>query len=305
MLDHFQRILDVADALEGRTATTWNINRQNELVVMTISKEDEILMREVGNALRAPNPSSQTYCATLWRLGPEGVRQCLPVTGIPVAFPKIQGLSDGRFVLVGGRCRQYTGGDPDENCVVVDSDGNMTNQFCVGDAVLDVQVGAHDSIWVSYFDEGAIFNRAWSRMVETSGLMKFHLSGKREWSFPNCILDCCSLNVTRDATWLCYFTDFPIARVARDGTVEHCENEFRPGCKALSFWGQYVLLAGGYGDEHSLGTLVVLKGDKTVKVADFDLGLAADVRRCLTGRGHLLHYVTAQTWWTLDMRDLL
>ena len=73
----------------------------------------------------------------------------------------------------------------------------------------------------------------------------------------------------------------------------------------LTRWGEHVLLAGGYGDEHSLASLVVLKDGKTIRVADFDLGLPADVRCCLTGRGHLLHYVTSQEWWTLDMRDLL
>ena len=262
-------------------------------------------MREICHALRAPAPSTETYGANLWRLGPEGVRQSLPVTGVSVAFPAIQGLSDGRFLIVGARCRQYAGGDPDENCVVVDSDGSLTSRFCVGDAVLDVQVGAQDSVWVSYFDEGAMFNRAWSKMVETSGLMKFDLTGKRVWSFPNCILDCYSLNVTRDATWLCYFTDFPIARVAPDGSVEHWVNGFRRGCKALSFWGDHILLAGGYGDEHSLATLVLLKDGKTARVADFDLGLPGGTRYRLTGRGHLLHYVTSQEWWTLDMRDLL
>ena len=103
---------------------------------------------------------------------------------IPIAFPTIQGLSDGRFLLIGARCRQYTGGDTDKICVVVDRDGSLTNRFCVGDAVRDVQIGAHDSVWVSYFDEGAPANRARSGMMESSGLIKFDLSGKREWVGP-------------------------------------------------------------------------------------------------------------------------
>lgn len=81
MLDFFQGILDVGEALEGATAATWNLNRQNQLVVMTVSKDDEVLMDEIRHAVWSGAPSSLTYDASLWRLGPEGHRQSLVVPG--------------------------------------------------------------------------------------------------------------------------------------------------------------------------------------------------------------------------------
>lgn len=305
VLEHFRWILDLGEALERATVAAWNLNRQNELVIMTLSKDDEVLMRDLSRVTWRVSPPPLSYGATLWRIGPQGVLQTLDVAGISVAFPSIQSLSSGRFLLAGGRCRPYSGGDLDENCVVIGADGGLVGRFCVGDAVEDVQVGAGDSIWVSYFDEGAMSNRAWSRMVESSGLIRYALSGEREWHFSYGMTDCYSLNVTRDATWLCPYSEFPIFRVKSDGQVTRWSNEFRRGCRALCFWGDHLLLVGGYAEEHSLATLVRLEGDKAMKVADFDLGLPADVPRCLTGRGHFLHYVTDQGWWTLDMRDLM
>ena len=305
MLDHFQKVLDVGDVLDGATATTWNLTRQNELVVMTVSDQNLGVMGEIRDTVWANTSTSLTYDAQLWRLGPEGVRQSLPATGISVSYPSVQSLSEGGFVLAGGRCRRYTGGDSDRNCLVFDDQGALVNSFCVGDAVRDIQIGAQDSLWVSYFDEGAMANRAWSAMVETSGLMKFGLSGNMEWRFPNAISDCYALNVTRDAAWLCYHINFPVARVGRDGTVEHWKNDYRRGCSALAFWGGQVLLVGGYGEEHWMATQVLLKNGRTVKVADFDLDLPRDAPYHLTGRGHFLHYVTAKDWWMVDMRELL
>lgn len=281
----FQHRLSLTEYLpEGHAIERCNVARHDELILQTFAVDD-------WDENRPYKP-----CRTqLFRFNKLGLLQSLNLERTPGGIP--QGLSDGRFLLI-------TPWEPDNdlNALVLDSNGQFEKGFRVGDAVADVQVAAGDAVWVSYYDQGALQNRAWGRW---SGLTEFDLQGNIKWQYDGGILDCYSLNVGKTDVHACYYTDFPVLRVSlKDKRATHWRNEFRRGCRALAVWGDHALLAGGYSGEEALASLVRLEGDETSLVAEFSLGLPSIVPH-LTGRGPLLHYVDHQIWWTLDIRELL
>lgn len=284
MHDLFQHSLSLTEYLpEGHAIARWNVARHEELVLHTFPAKD-------WNEHR-PLPRH----TTLMRLSHDGELQSLDLEGVPGGIP--QGLSDGRFLLI-------TPWEPDNdlNALVLDSNGQFEKSFRVGDAVADVQIATEDTVWVSYFDQGALQNRAWGRW---GGLTEFDLQGNIKWQYDGGILDCYSLNVGKTDVHVCDYTDFPVLRVSlKDKSESLWRNEFRRGCRALAVWGDHALLAGGYSGEEDLASLVRLEGDTTTLVSEFSLELP-QARRLLSGRGPLLHYVDHQNWWTLDIRELL
>ncbi len=282
----------------GQIISNWNVAPGDELVLITVSEADLERAHERNRGFACNRPD-EPYGATLWRLSDKALLQTLELERLDFIHVIPQALSEGRFLLVGARC----GPEDDFNAKVLSANGEVESIFKVGDAVEDVQIAQDDTVWVSYFDEGSLHNRAWNGRWD--GLTEFDLKGNLKWQYEGEILDCYSLNVEKGDVYACYFTDFPVLRVSlKDKTETLWQNKFRRGCKALAVWGDKALLVGGYSDEFAVASLVTLGTETTALVKEFNLELPAE-NRLLTGRGPLLHYANRENWWTLDIRKLL
>jgi hypothetical protein len=106
---------------------------------------------------------------------------------------------------------------------VLAPNGEAESTFTLGDGVQDVQVSRAGRIWVSYQDEGVFGNYGWGAPngpapLGSAGLVCWDTDGTKVWDFvaPDglpAIADCYAMNVSDEAAWACYYTDFPIARV--------------------------------------------------------------------------------------------
>lgn len=141
---------------------------------------------------------------------------------LPVAYPRVQLLPDGRVLVVGARCEWRSDG-PERNAVVYDRSGAPTAFGTCGDGISHVFTTAGDDIWIGYSDEGVCGNLGWSVSdgrppLGEAGLVRFSADLLPTWWYPERsvtrdILDCYALNVADDAVWVCYYPDFPVVRI--------------------------------------------------------------------------------------------
>ncbi|MGV3479978.1 MAG: hypothetical protein ACO1O3_08530 [Sphingobium sp.] len=211
------------------------------------------------------------------------------------AYPEIDRFGDGRWVVVSARA-----GARDVNARILAPDGQMLHGFAAGDGIEHIRCAPDGTIWIGYFDEG-IFGDT----LAQGGLVRFDPRGKPLWSYNDesrgaaaSIADCYALTLDGDALWACFYTDFPIVRIA-DGK-ESLWHGSASGVRALAMDGDHVLLAGGYGREQSRLTLVRLSGAKlsggtaqTIGTLDFD---SLDDAALVQGRGDTIHVVKGDRW---------
>ncbi len=120
------------------------------------------------------------------------------------------------------------------------------------------------------------------------------------------ISDCYALNVTDDAVWTSYYTDFPIVQI-RDGSVSGWSNRVDGG-KALAVSGSRVGLLGGYGPDHDRFVVGELAGRAMHVVGDHRLALPdgspLPTTATAVGRGSDLHLITPDRWYRLALHEL-
>ncbi|MET7706438.1 hypothetical protein [Micromonospora sp. NPDC005413] len=237
--------------------------------------------------------------------------------GMTVAYPSVQPLPQGRLLVVGARCRWRPDG-PDRNAVIYDSDGHVEVSATLGDGIEHVLTTTSGEVWVGYFDEGVYGNYGWGGgnappPIGDRGLIRFSPELRPVWRFPShvdgtmgAISDCYALNVTDDAVWTCYYTDFPIVRV-RGGEVTGWRNSI-DGARALAVSGTRIGLLGGYGPNKDRLVVGELDSD-ALRVAD-EYGLVLPdggplpTRVTAVGRGPVLHLVTNEHWYQLHLDDV-
>ena len=132
---------------------------------------------------------------------------------------------------------------------VLGSSGQLVTTLDLGDASEDVQTTPDGQIWVGYFDEG-VFGTG----IGQAGAVCFDAEGKPIFSFNQFakrkqlpfIADCYTMNVTDNAAWLCYYTDFPLVRI--EGLeLAGVWKEFG-GTKAIAVRGDAVIRFPAYDD---------------------------------------------------------
>jgi len=231
------------------------------------------------------------YPATVFRLQYSGMSH-VDLPEVDAAFPFIQPLVEDSTLIVSGRCH-YRNGDPEHNAVIYDEHGQAIRRMVFGDGIEDVQVGLDQRIWVSYFDEGVFGNYGWpSPPMGADGLLCFDMDGQIAWRFHapggfDSMADCYALNVTNDAAWVYYYTDFPVIQVTIDGTVRGWENEVA-GARALVVDRLRVLLWGGYGEERNRCIVQTIAGEKLVSPQRLNLCLQVLSRRTHDRRSEIL-----------------
>lgn len=121
------------------------------------------------------------------------------------------------ILLLGARCKNRSSNGPENNAVVIDRKGNIVNEFCFGDAILDCIVTKTGQIITSYFDEGIFGNYEWEHPIGSSGLIVWNKQGEIQWESPRSIFDCYAINLDeQDNLWYYYYDEFNLVKTDFD-----------------------------------------------------------------------------------------
>ncbi|WP_346535516.1 hypothetical protein [Micromonospora sp. DPT] len=297
-----------------------SIGPAGELVTLWSAGKDEAALRSVTTQpgwATFPDPTAaRPVAARVSRQAGDTV-DVTPLAGLTLAHPSVQPLPQGRVLVVGARCRWRTDG-PDRNAVIYGSDGRIEAQATLGDGIEHVFTTTSGEVWVGYFDEGVYGNYGWGDAnaappMGTSGLVRFTPQLEPAWRFPShvnnewgAIDDCYALNVTDDAVWTCYYTDFPVVQIRGD-SVTGWRNEV-DGARALVVSGTRVGLLGGYGPQRDRLVVGELAGQAMRVIGEYRLvlpkGGPLPAHATAIGRGAVLHVVTANYWYQLSLEDV-
>jgi hypothetical protein len=235
---------------------------------------------------RMPDPS--TAKARLSVLGPNG--ESLPISAPMVWHPIIDRLPDGSWVVVSARADAE-----DANAIILSPDGRPSHSFAAGDGIEHVRCAADGSIWIGYFDEG-IFGGT----LGAGGIVRFGRNGQPLWTYndearggKSFIDDCYAMTLVGDDLWTCFYSDFPIARIA--GGREKSWRNSVSGAKALAIEGSTVLLAGGYSPEQTRLAVMELKGEEAKSLGSYH-HLALEDAALLQGLSNTLHIISGGIW---------
>jgi hypothetical protein len=240
----------------------------------------------------------------------DGSAMVTPIELLTATFPHVQPLNDAAILVVSARCDARSA-TPEQNAALYNVAGRLLRRMVFGDGIQDVQVDRQGNVWVSYFDEGVFGNFGWEEPIGAPGLLRFDESGKITWAFSppigcNTIADCYALNVADEATWICYYYDFPLVRIAVDGSAVAWKDAVT-GASALAVTDESVLFFGGYGSDRLRLALQRFQRDRLA--SPIDLQIDPSQREVLAharviGRGAILHAFSENKWWQLDLRNL-
>ena len=247
---------------------------------------------------------------------PDGIDE-IALSALPVSHPTLQPMPNGHVLVVGARA-QWRPDDPDRNALLFGPDGDVVASATFGDGIEHVFATTVGDVWVGYFDEGVYGNYGWGgpgpTPIGACGLIQFGVDLAPEWTFPShvnerwgAISDCYALNVTDEATWACYYTDFPIVKM-QESDISWWANAVG-GARALVTDGARVALVGGYGSDHSRVEIASLHTDTAMTFASGRLCLpgGAEVPEGaqMFGRGPELHVVVGDVWYRISLDRLV
>ncbi|VVT03190.1 hypothetical protein [Erythrobacter sp. EC-HK427] len=228
----------------------------------------------------------------------------LELAGLGFTFtPLIDRFADGSWLLVDSRCSDDT-----QNAVRLDNQGSVTGRFHLGDGIAHMACHGRGGIYCGYFDEGIYggwpdASGRWP--VASGGITRFDDQGRDLWRFnDHClpeqdISDCYAMGLQDGALWACYYTNFPIVRIA-DETVRHWDSPVKGG-SAIAVSGNRVLLAGGYGDDADRIALLELRHKDAVVIGT--ALMSSNARSHIQGRDGVLHLVDGRRWCRLAVKD--
>jgi hypothetical protein len=138
------------------------------------------------------------------------------------------------------------------------------------------------------------------------------VDGTVEWEYKpppgvDEIADCYALNVSNDAAWACYYTEFPVVRVGRDDVAWWASPI--QGARALAIADGFAAFYGGYRDGKHRCVLLEFDESELAERALIQLLLpsgAPVAGQPVIGRGSFLHLFDGPHWYRLDvvaMRD--
>jgi len=304
-------VANLSEALgEDRAVASFSIGPTGEAIILAVANADA----------RAPfveeTRTDYTYHGTVL-IHNGGQIERIDLHDLDTTFPILQPLPDHELLLVGTRCQRRPDGTYDRNGRVYGADGSLKREFLLGDGIADVQTTRDGRIWVSYFDEGIFGNYGWGEPggpepIGAAGLLRFDSYGNREWEYRpprsfDYIADCYALNVTDDATWAYYYTDFPLVRVASDSSIEAWRTPV-DGANAFAVGGSKIIFYGGYADERDRCLLAEFSVPRGIRnIAPVRLALPGDLQLKndrIIGRRSTLHALADNVWYQIDVREL-
>jgi hypothetical protein len=177
--------------------------------------------RQQGGASFPRSAPGAPPAAALAAYGDSGV---VPVTvvqvrALPVAYPHVDVLADGTFLVVGARCT-WTQSGPELNALAIDQNGRIFRRGCLGDGIAHLQVAGDGTIWAGYFDEGVFGNMGWGgpgpAPLGAGGIVAWSPGFEKIWELDpeeGLVADCYTLNVAPGEVLACPYTDFPVVRI--------------------------------------------------------------------------------------------
>lgn len=227
-------------------------------------------------------------------------------------FPYFDRLADGSW-LVADNLAEH--GKP--NAALFSSDGALSRQLFLGEAIEQLQADPDGGFWIGYGDHG-IFSSIHG--VEHGGVVRFDSSGKAAWSLndSNAALRHAScdhsyaLNISGGARWAYTFSNFLLTRL----DAERGPYSLRPKvtfADAFAIDGDLIMLTGGYwgrGRGHGYDRLVLLDKPGRWTPRRPRVVWIATVHRAINPKGHLwtargdtLHCVRGKTWHRLSIGE--
>jgi hypothetical protein len=215
---------------------------------------------ELPNGVRVPRTKlPEAAPATVCVHSRDGVRT-VDLDRLELDHCFVQPMPDGQILVVGARCGYSRETGAERNAALYDATGALIRTGTLGDGIKAVRCTENGDIWVGYFDEGVFGNNGWGfgdgpEPIGSSGLVRFDTSLKKVWECTlaslgwNPISDCYALELDGSDVWICYYTDFNIARI-RDSEVSVWINETVRGVRSLVASDDYLGLIGGYLGEH-------------------------------------------------------
>lgn len=314
------KVADLSPELSGLDVLHFGVGARGEALVAAAKPEDakafEARLEQPG---RASFPETRTDAARELVVvvhDGESARR-LSISNEVLAFPHVQTAPSDRLLVVGPRCRRFPDGTAELNGRLYTSDCQLEREILMGDGIAHVQVTEAGKVWVAYYDEGIFGNFGWGNGVDStpigsSGLVRFDLSGRREWEFTppqgfDAMADCYALNVASDdETWVCYYLDFPLVHIGPGNSLTGWRTGLS-GVDAIAADGDKVLLFGGYqGDRHRC-RIGRLDAGRVVALQDVELDLetGAGLDSCrFAGRGRALHALADLGWFRLEITDV-
>ncbi|PEJ53313.1 hypothetical protein CN692_21440 [Bacillus sp. AFS002410] len=167
------------------------------------------------------------------------------------------------ILLLGSRTSLYKNGTFDNNAVIMSRDGNLINEFCLGDGIEQCLVDSQQNIITSYFDEGVFGNNRWNNPIGASGLIKWTKDGKKLWENSKYdICDCYAINIdTKDNLWFYYYTDFKLVKTNDKKDIVFTPNISGAASFLFNQRQNGILIDGGY-KKHGQFTYMDLGDDK-------------------------------------------
>ena len=182
------------------------------LILMSIKSVDNHEDTNNTGAVKKTLHQHQTY--QIWQTTDDSsVLSLYAEITTKVNFHNVQRFTNGDILLVNKRSKYRSENDYDKNGYIYAVDGELKQQFLLGDGIADVQTKNNDTIWVSYFDKGisGCCGYNWYDPIGSSGLVAWNIDGEKVYEFePSAglytIEDCYALNVVLNtATYAYYF----------------------------------------------------------------------------------------------------
>ena len=177
-----------------------------------------------------------------------------------LGFYFIQPFQDN-LMIVNSRC-SYNHGDPEQNAIIFDKNGNELKRFCVGDGIEWLYTRADGTFVTGYFDEGVFGNYGWDNPIGAPGVIIWDENGNRIKEASRKIYDCYAMNIDdSNNIWYYYYDEFKL--IKDQGNHEF---EYEPGIIGADIFfisadEQTALFNGGY-DETGTYRIVKLGGHK-------------------------------------------
>lgn len=197
---------------------------------------------------------------------------------------QVELMSDGRILVWCAREHLVDGyGSASKpNAWLYAPDGTLLRDGSLGDAIEHTLTGPNGSIWVGYFDEGALSGGE----LEQHGLVCFDDQFEPVWQFPNYadlgpIADCYALNVDRTGVvTLCAYDEWNIVTIVNG--QGRAWKQGASGASSIIQAGSRIALVSGYSGERDRVCWLELEADGTATevgrgrvtgVQSFELGV--------------------------------
>lgn len=140
--------------------------------------------------------------------------QTIELKDVPLIPTEIDLFTDGSLLIVQGRCVK-NGDYIEKNARRYSPNGELLDEFTLGDGIANVQIDETDTIWVSYYDEGIGGNFGWEEPIGRDGFLTFTKEGQKVWGAEEySIDDCYAMNIASSKeVYFYYYSDFYLVQL--------------------------------------------------------------------------------------------